>query len=119
MGFAGVLLKYTTLSYVLLGVENILHLKVYGEQEEHWWLRAARENLELWLQAHRMAFDFLVSSLLLFPFMPMCLMDKIWSQILPGRRFHNLLIYRDFRNVGGRNLDVVQREFAPAGPPAT
>lgn len=89
---AGMVLKYSLLSFLLFCAECIFSFKD-GPPAKFDWLK---KPLKRWLQAHRMAFDLLVSSIIFWPLSLVVLLDKLRELAgCNGMSLHHIFIFRD------------------------
>jgi len=87
---AGLIFKYSILSVTLVIVECAFSFKKEGE----WW-NCLKPAMKLWLQAHRLALDLILSTCLFVTLAPFTLFDRVRMMCCEGCSLHSLLVFRD------------------------
>lgn len=98
---AGLILKWMMLTLILSIGEGILR--------SYWFYMCGCLGLpfQLWVKAHRMARDVLVSSLIMGVLSPFVLLNYLNEKVCPGCSLHQLLIYRDPGHLARREAIIV------------
>jgi len=90
---AAVVLKYAILSLSLFCVECALRMKEDARMPP-WW-NMVKLPFKMWLLAHRMAFDLIVSMFIFVTLLPPVLFDRVRMACCAGCSIHQLLLFRD------------------------
>jgi hypothetical protein len=98
---AGLILKWMMLTLILSIGEGILR--------SYWFYMCGCLGLpfQLWVKAHRMARDVLVSSLIMGVLSPFVLLNYLNEKFCPGCSLHQLLIYRDPGHLARKEAIIV------------
>jgi len=90
---AGLVLNYAMLSLLLAAAECTFRFKCSPPSSALG--KVLADALKLWLQAHRMAFDMIVSSFIFWTLAPGVAYDRLRSVICYSCSIHQLLVFRD------------------------
>jgi hypothetical protein len=106
---AGLILKWGMLLMLLTVGEGLLRCQCCGA------CGLLTLPIQMWVKAHRMARDILVSSLIMAVLFPIVLLNLFNEKLCPGCSVHQLLIYRDPGHISRKEAVIV--DMADEGSP--
>eukprot|EP00931_Biecheleriopsis_adriatica_P039465 TRINITY_DN22569_c0_g2_i1.p1 TRINITY_DN22569_c0_g2~~TRINITY_DN22569_c0_g2_i1.p1 ORF type:complete len:2009 (+),score=358.66 TRINITY_DN22569_c0_g2_i1:92-6118(+) len=97
---AGIVLKWALLHVVIFFGEGMLRASCCS------FLGCCGLPLQLWVRAHRMARDIMVSSIIFGIMAPFVVLNSVNEYLCPGCNAHQLLIYRDPGHLARKEAEV-------------